>query len=402
MQIVDFNATPQPRTGSPVCLDVVVAIDPSIAFDLDLTLELVAAGTETATLATRLRQQVDVAWLPAGRYRISALTAALAVPAGDYSARISLGHRDANRDVEATRAQFPLRVAAGNGGGGATAFAWQVVSADGANTVEHLSWARGLGDWFHSHFDHAARTVISYMLADAPQLHGRVLDVGCGDGIIDLGVALRCRPREMVGVDPFKGYERLPQVLRDNGLGALPMPPNLRFEPQDANRLEFPDDSFDVVLSWGSLEHIAGGYDRALREIRRVLRPGGLFFVHPGLYYSNLGHHLGEFSPEMHFHLKRTPEEVKAIVFARAPRYIDRAGEYSTPEQYWQWYTELNPIAVPEFERELRALDFEPWRVALRPHDMVEYSPELQQYRIDQLALAELYLSCINRKPAAA
>lgn len=402
MQIVDFNTTPQPRTGSPVCLDVVVAIDPPIAFDLDLTLELVAAGAEAATLSTRLRQQIDVAWLPAGRYRFSALTAALALPAGDYSACISLGHRDANRDVEATRAQFPLRIAAGDGGGGATAFAWQVVSTDAANAIENLSWARGLGDWFHSHFDHAARTVISYMLADAPQLHGRVLDVGCGDGIIDLGVALRCRPREMVGVDPFKGYERLPQVLRENGLGALPMPPNLRFEPQDANHLQFPDDSFDVVLSWGSLEHIAGGYERALREIRRVLRPGGLFFVHPGLYYSNLGHHLGEFSSEMHFHLKRTPDEVKAIVFAKAPQYIDRAGEFSTPEQYWQWYNELNPIAVPEFERELRALDFEPWRVALRPHDMVEYTSELQKYRIDQLALAELYLSCINRKPAAA
>ena len=402
MQIVGFNATPSPRTGAPACFDVVVAIDLPIAFDLDLTLELVAAGADAALVSTRLRQQIDVAWLPAGRYRCSALTAALSLPAGDYRVRVSLGHRDANQDVEATRAEFPLRVAAGDGEAGATAFAWQLRSDEGPDVVRELSWARGLGDWFHSHFDHAARTVISYMLADAPQLRGRVLDVGCGDGLIDLGVALRCQPREMVGVDPFKGYERLPQILRDNGLGALPMPPNLRFEAQDANHLQFADDSFDVVLSWGSLEHIAGGYARALAEIRRVLRPGGLFFVHPGLYYSNFGHHLGEFCAEPHFHLKRTPEEVKAIVLAGRPQYIDRAGEFSTPAQYWQWYTELNPIAVPEFERELRALDFEPWRVALRPHDMVEYSPELQKYRIDQLALAELYLSCINRKPAPA
>lgn len=400
MQIVAFNATPTPRCGAPVCLDVTVDIDEGIAFDLDLRIELVPADGGPA-LATSLRQQRDVAWLPRGRYRCSALTAALALPAGRYVARVALGHRHANRDVEAASAQFPLQVASGEGAAAAAAFAWQVVSADGANAVERLSWARGPGDWFHSHFDHAARTVISYMLADAPQLQGRVLDVGCGDGIIDLGVALRCRPQELVGVDPFRGYERLPQILRDNGLGALPMPPNLRFEAQDANHLQFADDSFDVVLSWGSLEHIAGGYARALAEIRRVLRPGGLFFVHPGLYYSNFGHHLGEFCAESHFHLKYSPEEVRAIVFGRPPRYIDRAGEFSTPEQYWQWYNELNPIAVPEFERELRALDFEPWRVALRSHDMVEYTPPLQRYRIDQLALAELYLSCINRKAAA-
>ena len=69
MQIVGFNATPSPRTGAPVCFDVVVAIDLPIAFDLDLTLELVAAGADAALVSTRLRQQIDVAWLPAGRYR---------------------------------------------------------------------------------------------------------------------------------------------------------------------------------------------------------------------------------------------------------------------------------------------------------------------------------------------
>ena len=146
------------------------------------------------------------------------------------------------------------------------------------------------------------------MLGDSPLLRGRILDVGCGDGITDLSIALRTHCRgELVGVDPFRGFERLPRILAENGLPSDVIPPNLRFLAEDANRLPFPDDSFDVVISWGSLEHIAGGYERALREVRRVLRPQGLFFVHPGLYFSNFGHHLGEFSNEPHFHLKKSP-----------------------------------------------------------------------------------------------
>jgi hypothetical protein len=71
----------------------------------------------------------------------------------------------------------------------------------------------------------------------------------------------------------------------------------------------------------------------------------------------------------------------------------------ATPAEYWQWYTELNPIRVPDFERELREMGFEPWRVALRSSDLVEYTPELQGYSMQDLATAELYLSAWNRKP---
>jgi hypothetical protein len=72
----------------------------------------------------------------------------------------------------------------------------------------------------------------------------------------------------------------------------------------------------------------------------------------------------------------------------------------ATPAEYWQWFTELNRIRVADFERELRGLGFEPWRVALRSSDLVEYTPELQAYSMQDLATVELYLSAWNRKPA--
>lgn len=48
-----------------------------------------------------------------------------------------------------------------------------------------------------------------------------------------------------------------------------------RFHVMDAHRLEFPDGHFDAVIGWGILHHLDLGL--ALDEIRRVLRPGGLF-----------------------------------------------------------------------------------------------------------------------------
>jgi SAM-dependent methyltransferase len=269
--------------------------------------------------------------------------------------------------------------------------------------VQDLAWNRGHADWFFRHFDHAARVVTDYLLQRHPLLRGRILDVGCGDGIIDLGIFLRTQPELLVGIDPFEGYERLPQALASQGL-----PPDLldealssgrlQFRPEDANAIPYPDDHFDVVVSWGSLEHIAGGYARALTEIRRVLKRDGLLFAHPGLYYGALGNHLGEFFDDPFIHLKRSRDELREAVLRTEPKRMDRAGHVATPEEYWQWFTELNPITVAGFEQELRALGFEPWRVAVRSSDLVEYTPELQDHSVIDLATAELYLSAWNRK----
>lgn len=59
---------------------------------------------------------------------------------------------------------------------------------------------------------------------------------------------------------------------------------------------------------------------------------------------------------------------------------------------------ELNPITISGFERELRELGFEPWRIAVRTHDRVEYTAELQNYSFVDLAVGELYVSAYNRK----
>jgi ubiquinone/menaquinone biosynthesis C-methylase UbiE len=400
----------EPRSGEAICFEgpfAVAAQDgrPVLRATLRVAAPIVILpflrlridGARGMAVESNSRESLHLGWLPRGRYRVDVMLPQ-PFPAGEARYRVESGYREAmNDDVMVSRIEGRFVVPAAEDGT-ATPVAWSLEGLAPTPPLASLSWRKGHSDWFFRHFDHAGPTLISYMLGDSPLLRGRILDVGCGDGITDLSVALRTGCGELVGIDPFRGYERLPQILAQNGLPADVVPSNLRFMAEDANRLPFADDSFDVVISWGSLEHIAGGYERALREIRRVLRPQGLFFVHPGLYYSNFGHHLGEFSSEPHFHLKKSQDEIRRIVFETKPNYMDRSGEFASPERYWQWFRELNPITVAGFERELRALDFQPWRVALRTEGVIEYTPEIEQYPMQDLATNELYVSCVSRK----
>lgn len=54
--------------------------------------------------------------------------------------------------------------------------------------------------------------------------------------------------------------------------------PHVSFELMDVTALELPDDSFDVVCSFETIEHVADGAG-AIREAARVLRPDGVYVV---------------------------------------------------------------------------------------------------------------------------
>lgn len=396
-----LNGGPELAADAPLTIGVDFEIAADVLFDVDLSVDLVR---EDGTLAWRrqLRQDGwDPSWLPRGTYRAYLLAPKVDLPSDRYRVEVALWHHVDRVGHKLGATALPLAVLGGDGPRFGPKPSWHLESTGATPPVEQLSWRRGAADWFYKHFDHAARTVMSYMLDDSPLLRGRILDVGCGDGITDLGIALRKRPEKLVGIDPFRGYERLPAIAKAAHLALDRLPDCLEFLPADANDLPFPDDSFDVALSWGSLEHIVPGYERALAEIRRVLKPGGLLFAHPGLYYSDIGNHLGEFDfakREPYVHLKRSREELREMILGSEPSRMDRAGDVATPAQYWQWFTELNPITVGSFEQQLRALDFEPWRVAIRTHDRVDYTAALQRYSFVDLAAGELYVSAVNRK----
>lgn len=336
-------------------------------------------------------------WLPRGRYTVECFLPDT-MASGAWTATLEAVHKEGMQFVQSASAKAVVNAGAPKGGG--AGLSWNFEGISPAPRLADLSWKKGASDWFFRHFDHAGPTIMSYLLKDAPQLKGRILDVGCGDGITDLSIALRTGCEQLIGIDPFHGYDRLQEVMAENHLPSDAWPKNLSFAAEDGRKLPYRDSEFDVIISWGSVEHMAEGYLPALDEMRRVLKPGGLLFIHPGLYYSNFGHHLGEFSSEPFFHLKKPLEEVHRIVMTTPPRRMDRAGHVAKPEEYWQWFRELQPITVAQFERELRERDLQPWRVAIRTEDIIEYTPEIESYPMQDLATVELYVSCVNRKKA--
>jgi ubiquinone/menaquinone biosynthesis C-methylase UbiE len=98
----------------------------------------------------------------------------------------------------------------------------------------------------------------------------RLLDVGCGPGSITVGLAEVVAPGEVVGLDIQPAQiERARALAAERGQG------NARFETGDAYQLPFPDASFDAAFTNTLLSHLQEPL-RALREMHRVLRPGGV------------------------------------------------------------------------------------------------------------------------------
>lgn len=100
-----------------------------------------------------------------------------------------------------------------------------------------------------------------------------VLDVACGTG--DLSAALHAAGAgRVVGVD-------FSQAMLDLAIAKsrrLRGPGRIEYRLGDAMRLEWPDASFDAVTIAFGLRNVADP-TRALREFRRVLRPGGRLVV---------------------------------------------------------------------------------------------------------------------------
>lgn len=122
---------------------------------------------------------------------------------------------------------------------------------------------------------HSWRTVENSAAYLAPHLvpGARVLDVGSGPGTITIDLARRVRPGVVIGVDAADDV-----VAHAAGLAASQRVENVEFAVGDAYALAFADDSFDIVHAHQVLQHLARPVD-ALREFRRVLKPGGLLAV---------------------------------------------------------------------------------------------------------------------------
>ena len=118
---------------------------------------------------------------------------------------------------------------------------------------------------------------------------GTGLDVGCGSGALTIACAKLNPKAAMLGVDPWeKSYALFSQELCRRNAEAEGVK-NVEFQPGNALKLDFPDETFDAVTSNYVYHNIHFSNRQALLlETLRTLKKGGNFAIHdimsPGPY----------------------------------------------------------------------------------------------------------------------
>jgi len=154
---------------------------------------------------------------------------------------------------------------------------------------------------FRSEYDYAlfeyyrSAKVFKFLEQAGVKVGGSILDAGCGGGGMPLSFAEEAR--QVVGIDLAPRFtDAGHRIAAERGLG------NLSFARADGQALPFPDAAFDMVLSHAVIEHVA---DAALylRELARVLKPGGTMYLSTAPYLSFAGAHLPRLAVPVPLHL---------------------------------------------------------------------------------------------------
>jgi 2-polyprenyl-3-methyl-5-hydroxy-6-metoxy-1,4-benzoquinol methylase len=120
-----------------------------------------------------------------------------------------------------------------------------------------------------SHTWRTAENSAAYLLPHLRPDH-RILDIGCGPGTISADLAARVPDGHVTAVDYAPAIvEQAAKEAASRGLA------NMTFAVADVHGLTYDDDTFDVVHAHQVLQHV-GDPVQALREMRRVAKPGGV------------------------------------------------------------------------------------------------------------------------------
>lgn len=93
----------------------------------------------------------------------------------------------------------------------------------------------------------------------------KILDIGCGPlGSLEWADTASKR----IGLDPLADKYKMLGTDRQA----------MEYVNAEAEKMPFPDDTFDVVSTFNSLDHVED-LDRVIAEIKRVLKPGGIFLL---------------------------------------------------------------------------------------------------------------------------
>ena len=125
--------------------------------------------------------------------------------------------------------------------------------------------------------DHVVLPMVSLLRSD----HDLVLDAGCGAGRTTIALGRVLRHGRVVAVDRFDAdyIDDGGRGLLDRNLRAAGLAERVKIETADLTALPFDNASFDSAVSTNVYDHLGRHKEQALREVFRVIKPGGRFLM---------------------------------------------------------------------------------------------------------------------------
>ena len=144
----------------------------------------------------------------------------------------------------------------------------------GFSDLDHMDQA-AVCLWRWRNYGQVHRVVLSHLDYDG---EGKILEVGCGSGALTIRSALTWPKAKVIGVDYWGAVYNYSKALCEKNAAREGVASRCVFQHGDAKQLDFPDESFDVVISNYVYHNVMGAdMQKLLLESLRVLKKGGVF-----------------------------------------------------------------------------------------------------------------------------
>ena len=204
-----------------------------------------------------------------------------------------------------------------------------------------------------------------------------VLELGCGNAQTTRQLADKLAPAHITATE-------VDRIQFEKNLGIIDQP-NISFRFGGAESIDDPDGTYDLVFMFKSLHHVPGELlGQSLREIHRVLKPGGSAYISEPVYW-------GEFNEVMR--LIHDEKRVREMAFGSLKESVDSGlfelGKevfFQVPGTYETWEIfEDRFIKITHTKLDIDAARYEQIKEAFLKHMTPTGAHFLKPHRVDLL-----------------